>query len=171
MIITRRLSIRRVGVNDWKAIQRIWSDAAKSIYAQFDKPNETDDWSVSRRIEKWASFASSNEHLFFAVCLQDSVIGYIALNQRQESYEIGYCFHSDYHGKGYATESISAVLEMMNAQGVSRIEAGTALENIPSVNLLLSLGFNQAGTENVSFYQDAKGNAIVFEGGIYELLL
>lgn len=171
MIITRRLSIRRVCVDDWRAIQRIWSDAAKSIYAQFDKPKETDALSVSRRIELWASFANSNEHLFFAVCLQDSVIGYIALNQRQEGYEMGYCFHSDYHGKGYATESISAILEMMKAQGVSRIEAGTALENIPSVNLLLSLGFNQVGTENVSFYQDEKGNAIVFEGGIYELLL
>lgn len=104
------------------------------------------------------------------MCLQDSVIGYIALNQRQESYEIGYCFHSDYHGNGYAKESISALLEMI-AQGVSRIVAGTALKNIPSVKLLLSLGFKQVGTEEQSFYQDAEGKAIVFEGGIYELLL
>lgn len=170
MIKTKRLSIRRVCADDWKAIQGIQADAAKSTFAQFDKPNELDDLSVSRRIKKWASFEKSNKHLFFAVCLQDSVIGYIALNQRQESYEIGYCFHSDYHGNGYAKESISALLEMI-AQGVSRIVAGTALKNIPSVKLLLSLGFKQVGTEEQSFYQDAEGKAIVFEGGIYELLL
>ncbi len=103
--------------------------------------------------------------------MRDSVIGYIALNQRQESYEIGYCFHSDYHGNGYAKESIYALLEMMRAQGVSRIVAGTALKNMPSIKLLLSLGFKQVGSEDQSFYQDADGKTVVFESGIYELLL
>jgi len=31
------------------------------------------------------------------------------------------------------------------------------------------LGFQLIGTEDVSFYQDAQGNDIVFEGGIFEL--
>ena len=142
---------------------------ARSSYRP--QPNSLDNLSVSRRIKKWASFANSNEHLFFAVCLRDSVIGYIALNQRQESYEIGYCFHSDYHGNGYAKESIYALLEMMRAQGVSRIVAGTALKNMPSVKLLLSLGFKQVGLEDQSFYQDADGKAVVFEGGINEVIV
>ena len=171
MIKTSRLMIRRVCADDWKAIQNIWKDAARSGFAQFDKPNELDDLSVSRRIKRWASFAGSIEHLFFAVCLKDSIIGYVALNRRQEGYEISYCFHSDYHRKGYAKESLSAILETMKTQGTARIEAGTALKNTPSVNLLLSLGFKQIGTEGRSFYQDAEGEDIVFEGGIYELFL
>ena len=54
MIKTDRLSIRRVRTDDWIAIQDIWADAAKSFYAQYDKPNALDDQSVSLRISKWA---------------------------------------------------------------------------------------------------------------------
>ena len=169
MIKTERLSIRRVCADDWKAIQSIWKDAAGSPYAQFDRPNRLDDCSVSLRIKKWASFADSDEHIFWAICLYDSVIGYTAFHKRGDSYEIGYCFHSDYHGNGYARESISSLIDRMRAKGISRIVAGTALKNTPSVNLLLALGFEQCGTEEVSFYRDKEGNAIVFEGGIFEL--
>ena len=171
MITTERLTIRRICADDWKAIQKVWIDFADSEYAQYDRPNDTDDLSVSRRIAKWASFSDSGEHLFFAVCLEDTVIGYIAFNQRKDGYETGYCFHSDYHGKGYARESFSVLLDLMKAKGVSRISAGTALKNTPSVKLLTSLGFRQIGTEQVSFYKDAEGNDIVFEGGVFELQL
>ena len=171
MIQTERLSIRRVAAGDWKAIQAIWEDEAKSEYARYDKPNDTGDEAVSRRIARWASFADSGEHMFFAVCLEDNVIGYVALNRREDGYELGYCFHSAWHGKGYARESVSAILRFMKEWGVRRIEAGTALNNRPSVRLLRALGFRQTGTEQVSFYQDAKGNDIVFEGGVFELNL
>lgn len=171
MIRTERLSIRRVCADDWIAIQAIWTDAAKSIYAQYDKPNDLDNQSVSRRIAKWASLANSDEHMFFAICLQNVVIGYVAFNVREMGYEIGYCFHSDYHGKGYAKESIIVLLNMMKNRGVSIITAGTALNNTPSVRLLTSLGFRQTGTETVSFYKNDAGNDITFEGGNYELLL
>lgn len=170
-IKTGCLSIRRVCADDWKAVQAIWADAAQSVYAQYDKPNDPDDRSVSQRIAKWAAFSESDEHIFYAVCLQDTVIGYVVFNKREDSHEIGYCFHSDYHGKGYAGESISALLGVMKTKGISRITAGTALMNIPSVRLLRSLGFRQTGTEKVSFYHDAEGNPIVFDGGIYEILL
>ena len=171
MIKTERLSVRRVYAKDWKAIQAIWADEAKSAYAQYDKPNDLDDQSVSRRIAKWASFADSDEHMFFAVCLRNIVIGYVAFHVREIGYEIGYCFHSDYHGKGYAKESITTLLNMMKDRGAVTITAGTALNNTPSVRLLTSLGFRQIGTETVSFYKDSAGNDITFEGGTYELLL
>ncbi len=172
MFTTERLCIRRVRSDDWQAMQAIWADQAGSVYAQYDRPNDTGDTAVRRRIEKWAAFAESDEHLFYAVCLQDSVIGYTALHRRDGgAYEMGYCFHSRWHGHGYARESIAAILKNMKARGASRITAGTGLKNTPSVRLLLALGFRQTGTENVSFYRDSHGNPIVFEGGLFELNL
>ena len=49
-------------------------------FSQYDKPHITDDADVQPRIAKWAAANSGTEHMFFAVCLDDAVIGYIAFN-------------------------------------------------------------------------------------------
>ena len=169
LLKTERLDIRYITENDWKSIQKIWENFNASEFAQYDIPHNTDDEDVRERIAKWAKVSRGLEHMFFAVCLNDAVIGYIAFHMRQNGYEIGYCFHSDFQGKGYARESHLALFEYLRGIGITRFTAGTAINNIPSVSLLKSLGFQQVGTEKVSFYKDAAGNDIVFDGGIFEL--
>ncbi|MBQ8857599.1 MAG: GNAT family N-acetyltransferase [Lachnospiraceae bacterium] len=169
LLKTDRLTIRHIEADDWKSIKEIWVDFNASTYSQYDTPHNTDDEDVRRRIEKWAAASSGTEHIFFAISLDETVIGYSAFNIREDGYEIGYCFHSAYHGKGYAKESHIALFDYLSTQGITKFTAGTAINNIPSVSLLKSLGFTLIGTENVSFYKDAQGNDIVFEGGIFEL--
>ena len=170
IITTERLTLRRVEAGDWESIKRIWDDQSRSDYAQYDKPCRTEPDSVRKTVERWASAAESREHMFFAACLDGALIGYVAFNIRENGYETGYCFHSDYHGKGYAKESISALIaHVCSLQPCAVITAGTALENVPSVKLLRSLGFRRTGTEPVSFHKDAAGRDIFFEGGIFEL--
>ncbi len=171
MINTERLIIRRVCADDWRAIRQIWAEAAQTEYAQYDSPNDISEESVEARIDRWASFADSSVHMFYAVCLKGTVIGYVALHQREEGYEIGYCFHTAQHGHGYAKESISALANLMKIHGVHIIIARTALNNTPSVRLLSGLGFVLTGREKVSFYKDTDGNDIYFNGGIYILTL
>ena len=81
-IRTARLLLRRVGLGDWQAIRGIWEDAQRQEYAQYDRYNDTSPVAVRARIEKWASARGSMEHMFFAVCLDGAVIGYVALNSR-----------------------------------------------------------------------------------------
>ena len=166
---TERLTIRRVAGDDWKAAQGIWADFGLSEYAQYDKPHPTDDEAVRMRIARWAQFSESTEHMFFAVCLKEEMIGYISFNARETGHEIGYCFHSSAHGKGYAKEAHLALFDHLRAQGFTHFIVRTALANLPSVRLLASLGFEQTGAEKVSFYKDADENDIVFDGGVYEL--
>lgn len=170
-IRTRRLTIRPVLESDWSGIQRIWESANASPYAQYDRPHSTDSADVRSRVARWAEVGSGPDHFFFAVCLRREVIGYIAFNRRACGYETGYCFDSAFHGKGYARESFSALMTYMKAQGVEKLTAGTAVNNLPSVRLLASLGFVQTGTEPVAFYHDETGNPVFFEGGIYEAVL
>ena len=171
VIQTERLNIRRIVADDWKRIKEIWMDFNTSAFSQYDTPHNTDDADVQPRIAKWAAANSGTEHMFFAVCLGDAVIGYSAFNIRENGHEIGYCFHSAYHGKGYAKESHLALIDYMRQLGIKRLTAGTALSNTPSVSLLKSLGFELIETEKVSFYKDADGNDIVFDGGVFELML
>lgn len=165
---TERLTIRPVRAEDWKAVQAVWQDFSRSPFACYDMPHDTSDEAVRTRIARWAGFSGSREHLFFAVCLQDRVLGYIAFNRRENGHEIGYCFHSDAHGKGYARESHLALFEYLRGLGITCFLARTALANTPSVRLLNALGFRQTGTEQVSFYTDENGAEIVFEGGVFE---
>lgn len=169
LLKTDRLTIRRIAADDWMSIREIWLDFNSSEFSQYDKPHNTDVSNVRQRISKWAGANSGTEHMFFAVCLGESMIGYIAFNVRENGHEIGYCFHSAYHGKGYAKESHLALFDHLRTFGITKFTAGTAINNTPSVSLLKSLGFELTGTENVSFYKDNQGNDIVFEGGIFEL--
>lgn len=168
MIKTERLCLRRVKKTDWKSLKSIWDDFSSSPYVQYNSPHDTDIAAVQRCAERWAATDGMTEHMFFAVCLESEMIGYIACHIRQDGYEIGYCFHSAYRGKGYAKESIGAAMSYMTTIGVQKIIAGTALANTPSVKMLYSLGFKLVGTEKVSFYEDPEGDDIVFEGGIFE---
>lgn len=169
---TDRLTIRPIISGDWFSLKAIWEDQKHSPYARYDRPIETDDDSVRKRTEKWASCAGSTDHLFFAVCLNGDMIGYTVFHRREDGYETGYCFRSDAQGKGYARESISALIGYLSGQNITqKITAGTALANFPSVRLLTALGFRQTGTEKVSFYCDADGNPEYFDGGIFELIL
>lgn len=166
---TERLSIRPIEESDWSSIQAIWEDFNKSEYVIYDNIKNTDADDVKKRIEKWANATrSGNEHIFFVICLEGEVIGFTSLNIRTEGYEIGYGFLDKYQGKGYAKESLAAILDYMKEIGVKKIFAGTALKNLPSVGLLSSLGFELTGTEEISFHKDNEGNDIYFKGGIFE---
>ena len=169
---TERLTIRYIEENDWKSIQSIWLDFKQSEYVIYDNYKETNSESVKQRIAKWTQFTQSGiEHIFFTVCLGNEVIGYVSLNIEGDGYEIGYGFLDKVHGKGYARESITAILDYMKKLGVKRIVARTALKNVPSVRLLESLEFKLTGTEQMSFYQDSEGKDIYFEGGIFDRML
>jgi len=168
LIRTQRLSIRPIVESDWQSVQAIWNSLRDSVYAQYDKPHPTEDAQVRARVNRWAGFIDTLEHMFFAVCLQERVIGYIACNQREVGHEIGYSFHADFHGRGYAKESLQALMAHLRSLGIAKLKAGTALANVPSMALLKSLGFQLVGQEKVSFYQDDEGNDIVFDGGILE---
>ena len=111
---TERLTIRYIEENDWKSIQSIWLDFKQSEYVIYDNYKETNSESVKQRIAKWTQFTQSGiEHIFFTVCLGNEVIGYVSLNIEGDGYEIGYGFLDKVHGKGYARESITAILDYM----------------------------------------------------------
>ena len=167
---TDRLLIRPIQEADWPAVQAIWADLAPLPMAQYDKPHSTHPEDVRTRVARWASAtASGREHMFFAVCMEQQMIGYFAFNQRDNGHEVGYSFHPAWHGRGYAREALRALLEHLRSLGITRICAGTALNNTPSVRLLTSLGFHLTATEDVSFYQDENGEDIVFKGGVFAL--
>lgn len=116
---------------------------------------------------------------FWAVCLAGSgeLIGNLYLHQREplawRTYELGYVFHPDHWGRGYATESAAALASWcFQEQDAHRIEARCDQLNADSCRLLERLGFRREGCllQNASFVDDAEGNPVWKDTYLYAVL-
>ena len=162
-IHTDRLLIRPMKADDWHGNQSIIRDFNRSDCRIYDMPLPEEDDQVKDLTAQW-----SKTGLFFSVFLMSTseMIGYVCFHRDNGNYDLGYCFHSGYHNKGYAYESCTALMrEMAHRNNVRCFTASTALENKPSCRLLEKLGFILMETERVSFHKDACGNDISFTGG------
>lgn len=163
-ITTSRLSVRTLCEHDWMDMKNIFVDFSNSEYAAYDRPFPTDDSEIRALVRQFADSGS-----FFTVRTLDinKMIGYVCFHKDNDIYDVGYCFHSSYHGKGYAYESVHSLIEYISREyGIFTFTAGTAIDNKPSCRLLEKLGFVCVSTENVSF-----DDSFVFQGGNFELKL
>lgn len=160
---TNRLYIREISSNDWTDLKNIVTDFENSEYAIYDSPFPAEEQVFKELVKRF-----SDSHLFFVVFLQGmpEMIGYVCFHNNGGQFDLGYCFHSDYQGKGYAFESCLSVMQYMKRYcGAEGFTAGTALLNTPSCKLLEKLGFDCVDTEQLSFHKDESGNDIIFQGG------
>lgn len=160
MIATRRLDIRPIRPDDWPGLRRIALDFQASPYRIYDHEMPTADGKVQA-----AAAYLAGTGLFFAVFEAGSaeMIGYVCFHIEGGSCDMGYCFHSSVHGRGYAFEACSTMMELLSqACGIRRFTAGTALVNAPSMRLLERLGFEKLYEERVCFYEGCP-----FTGGFF----
>lgn len=75
--------------------------------------------------------------------------------------EIGYRVVADRRRRGFATEAASALLGWAVERGVTGVKASVSPENAASSNLLLTLGFTEAG----SYRHDVLGEQRIFRRG------
>jgi len=118
----------------------------------------------------------SGDPSFWAVCLRENekLIGNVYLGQQDfGTWELGYVFNKDYHGKGYATEAACALLDDIFAnQAARRAVAMCNPLNTPSWRLLERLGMRREGhfIKNIYFKRDAQGNPIWCDTYAYGIL-
>ena len=161
-IKTERLEIRRLKNEEWKELKFIIEDFQNSNYGIYDSHFLMEDVKFKNSVKRLV-----DSNLFFVVTLKETseMIGYICFHNNDEIYDLGYCFHSIYKGKGYAFESSIAMIKYIKGLGAKGFTAGTALENTPSCKLLEKLGFVCTETEKMSLHKDKDGNDIIFNGG------
>lgn len=150
-ITTDRLEIRTFEFGDWPSFKRIPQDFQASEYRYYDHESPTDDEKVQEAAKYFASTG-----LWFSVFPKgsDEMIGYVCFHAESDFLDMGYCFHSSAHGKGYAFEACRALMEhLAQTREFRGFTAGTALDNQPSVKLLGKLGFQLTGAETVCFYE------------------
>ncbi len=170
-IETARLIIRNFREDDVDGLRETILAYKASEYAVYDYP-----WPSSlEEIQGVVRWFSGGDR-FFAVCLKETgqFMGFISLSPSEEpggaAFDLGYVFHSCYHGHGFATEGCRALIEYaFQTLGAKQITSGTAAVNHPSCSLLARLGFQLAGQGRTTFQKDAQGNPIEFDGCLFAL--
>lgn len=168
-IKTERLIIRNFIADDWKELAELAMKYEETELAKYDEgPWPTNLEEYKGIVE---NFAKSDD--FLAVILKENkkLIGLIFKAQKEDKkFEFGYNFHSDFHGKGFATESCKVILDyMFDVLKAEVVTAGTAKINESSNNLLKRLGFLLVREKKISFRKDEEGNPIEFVGVDYVL--
>ncbi len=166
MIVTDRFIIDNISLRDAKDLKEIFEDFSKGEYWMYDYPVSLSDENILK-----LTIAFSLQETFYGVYTPDrkKMMGYISFDGEGGEFEMGYSFHSLFHGKGLAYDACREIMEYLQREYVVRkFTAGTALDNLPSVRLLDKLGFTMTGTEELAFHKDISGNPIKFTGGIYE---
>ena len=119
----------------------------------------------------------SHDDSFFAVVLKDSgkLIGKLYLHDEEffGTYELGYTFHQSYWGKGYATESVKALMHyVFTEMNVRRIFSEADVRNVRSCRVLEKLGMRKEGMflQSASFQSSPDGTPIYSDYCSYALL-
>ncbi|MDR1795676.1 MAG: GNAT family N-acetyltransferase [Erysipelotrichaceae bacterium] len=137
---TKRLVLRRFLESDGEALYAYLSNP-KTIALEPYEP-----LSKEQAIEIAAKWAL--DPCYVAVCLlEGGLIGHLVLKPKKfDTYEVGYIFNCDYWKKGYAFESMLALLQhAFFTLSAHRVVARTNLLNSPSWKLLERLGFRLEG--------------------------
>jgi [ribosomal protein S5]-alanine N-acetyltransferase len=167
---TKRLILRRFSMDDFPAFAGLIRDKMASELSRYDNQFPTDDEGI-REVLQYLTGLNG----FFAVILkaENRLIGFVALNEiDEETRNFGYCIHSAYQGKGFATEAAAPVIAYAkDSLRARRLLASTAEVNAASVRLLERAGFRRVGRGTGSFVKDAQGNPVVFASLDFERIL
>jgi len=153
IVETERLILRGFKLDDFDAYSALWSDP--------EVTRHIGDGSVKSREEAWTSFLRHAGHWqmlgFGSWNVEEKAtgrpIGYIGFNERHRDRgtaydalpEVGWMFARSASGKGYATESLDAVLQWGRANlGAVRVVAVVAPDNIASLRVAEKCGFEIA---------------------------
>ncbi|HKK40548.1 MAG TPA: GNAT family N-acetyltransferase [Cryomorphaceae bacterium] len=156
-LLTERIKLRLIEFSDLDSIHKLHSLPETDEFNALGIPESLEE--TKNIIEPWIAdnALSQIKNYTFAIenRLDRAFIGLFGLKLGNEKYkrgEVWYKIHSDYWKKGYATESLKAIIRFgFENLKLHRIEAGCAVENIGSIKVLEKAGMIREGRSRQVF--------------------
>ena len=169
-IYTKRLYLRKMKMADAHSLFKIWSDPEVTKFMNII--NFTHEEQAKKMIELFDQFTEECKAIRLTIIEKESneIIGSCGFNSfdlKSATTEIGYDLAKPYWGKGYAPESILALIDYaFTTLDINRIEAKVAPGNINSIKVLEKLNFTFEGT--FQEYEESKESS--YDINVYSLL-
>ncbi|MGB0788684.1 MAG: GNAT family N-acetyltransferase [Marinirhabdus sp.] len=150
-IVTERIKLRLINLSDLGSIHKLHSLPETDEYNALGIPKNIEE--TKSIIEPWVAENQLNEIKNYTLAIDNrsngEFMGLFGLklgNKKYKRAEVWYKIHSNYWKKGYATESLKAVIDFgFDTLKLHRIEAGCAVANIASVKVLEKSGMIREG--------------------------
>ena len=151
-LFTKRLHLREFTAADWAAVYLYRSDPEVKRYDTFGPNTVEEVHEILARAVQWQA-VSPRTHYFAAVVLRETeqLIGECGLFMRDEEdltvAGIGYAFQQEIWGRGYATETVQALLQFgFSKLHLTKIEADCNPANMASWRVLEKVGMVRTAT-------------------------
>jgi RimJ/RimL family protein N-acetyltransferase len=155
-----RVRLRALRVDDADTLQVYRSAPEVARYQSWDTDYSLDE--AQNLTEAMASAAFGARGVWYQVGIvlleEDQLIGDFGVYFDETDttcVEIGYCLWQEVQGKGYATEALRLLIDLLvRTQGILSVKAVTDARNAPSRRLLRRLGFDEVQVfEKNGFYK------------------
>lgn len=150
-ILTDRIKLRLIELSDLDSIHNLHALPETDEYNALGIPKNIEE--TQSIIEPWIAENQLPEIKNYTFAIDNKsngrFMGLFGLklgNKKYKRAEVWYKIHADYWKKGYATESLQAVINFgFETLDLHRIEAGCAVENIGSIKVLEKAGMVREG--------------------------
>ncbi|WP_433165751.1 GNAT family N-acetyltransferase [Kribbella sp. CA-247076] len=153
-IETDRLTLRRYLETDYDDLLKLQSndDVARFLLYDAQTPEQVRDTTLPRRLVELPPMDADGQAVTLAVILRETGqhVGEVSLfvqNAAHRGGEIGFVFHPEFHGHGYAAEASVEMLRLgFEEFGMHRIIGRLDARNTGSAKLLQRLGMRHEAT-------------------------
>jgi RimJ/RimL family protein N-acetyltransferase len=146
-IVTERLTLRlftMADLDDVWAYMRLPEVGRHMLWTARDRDESRE--ALARMVAE-TGLEKDGDYLTLAVTRDGAVLGHVELglvSAEHQQGEVGYVFHPDHQGKGFATEAAHVMLRLGFAElGLHRIIGRCSARNTASAKLLRRLGMRQ----------------------------
>lgn len=140
MLKTERLIIRKMAPEDQEAgLNLLTNHVIKKTYMLPDFEKREDAIGLFRRL-----LELGQKRYIRGIYLNDLLIGYAnEVEVNDKSIELGYLIHPDFHGKGYMTEVLTALIPDLFSLGYEEVICGAFEENPASLRVMEKSGMTR----------------------------
>ncbi|MBQ9119919.1 MAG: GNAT family N-acetyltransferase [Lachnospiraceae bacterium] len=142
MLTTKRLIIRPLEEKDEADMVKLLTNEV--IKRTYMLPDFTTKEQVVALHQRLREFSHSDGHYVRGMDNGKELLGFVnEVEMTQDSIELGYVVHPEFHNQGYATEMLAAVIEELFQRGFREVCAGAFEENLASQRVMEKCGMKR----------------------------
>lgn len=160
MLQSPRCVLNSITEEDIPVMRQIFDDGLTRKYLpELWTLVETDD-GIKQMLSSFNLLMKQDEGLIWGVRLNEDMIGFVAFMDLSFNPTIIYAMHPTYRSRGYMKESVALTVQYVLNNGMcSYMQTEVHNDNVASVRLLQSVGFDVVKKDNSKLYLRCRINA------------